>query len=184
MTPGAVALAEWQMLTPRHRPVPGLRAQLTFAVKWEGIDLAVLAQLFQAVEPGAIADTVRATPTGSFARRIWFLYEWLTGALLDLPDAGKIRLTGAADPGQQFALARGEASPRHKAVDTLPGTPRFCPMVRRSPASCSQNRAISRSMPCTAIREASGHVRSITPARLPLSTSARFTQRQRICVTE
>lgn len=128
------ATAEWQMLTPRHRPAAGLSAQLTFAVKWEGIDLAVLTQLFQAIAPGAIADIVRATPTGSFARRIWFLYEWLTGRLLDLPDAGKIRLIGAVDPEQQFALARGEASPRHKVIDNLPGTPRFCPMVRRSPA--------------------------------------------------
>ncbi len=86
-----VATPDWTMLTPRHRPDSTLAAQLTFAIKWEGVDLAVLAQLFRVVEPGEIANLVAATPTGSFARRIWFLYEWLTGTVLDLPDPGKVR---------------------------------------------------------------------------------------------
>jgi len=129
-----VATVDWNLLTPRHRPNATLAAQLTFAIKWEGIDLAVLSQLFQAITPDVIVDLARATPTGAFARRIWFLYEWLTGTVLDLPDAGKVRLVGVVDPDQQFALAKGEASIRHRVVNNLPGTPRFCPMVRRSPA--------------------------------------------------
>lgn len=129
-----VATADWNLLTPRHRPDATFAAQLTFAIKWEGIDLAVLSQLFQAIPPDAVADLVRATPTGAFARRIWFLYEWLTETVLDLPDAGKVRLVGVVDPDQQFALARGKASIRHRVLNNLPGTPRFCPMARRSPA--------------------------------------------------
>jgi len=69
-----VATAAWNMLTPRHRPASTLAAQLTFAIKWEGIDLSVLAQLFRVLAPEVIADLVRATPTGAFARRIWFLF--------------------------------------------------------------------------------------------------------------
>lgn len=129
-----VATAAWNMLTPRHRPASTLAAQLTFAIKWEGIDLSVLAQLFRVLEPEVIADLVRATPTGAFARRIWFLFEWMTDGTLDLPDAGKVRLVEVVDPAQQFALAGGEVSTRHRIMNNLPGTPRFCPMVRRSPA--------------------------------------------------
>lgn len=128
-----VATADWILLTPRHRPEQSLAAQLTFAIKWEGIDLAVLAKLFQSVDVEALTDVVRTTPTGQFARRIWFLYEWLTGRRLDLPDAGKVKYTAVVDPEQQFCLAQGDPSPRHRVNNNLPGTPSFCPMVRRSP---------------------------------------------------
>ncbi|MGX7874022.1 Fic family protein [Mesorhizobium sp. ORM6] len=129
-----VATSTWNMLTPRHRPDSTLAAQLTFAIKWEGIDLSVLAQLFSVLAPDVIAGLVRDTPTGAFARRIWFVYEWMTGDRLDLSDAGKVRLVEAVDPTQQFALANGEVSARHRVLNNLPGTPRFCPMVRRSRA--------------------------------------------------
>ena len=121
------------MLTPRHRPDSTLAAQLTFAIKWEGINLSVLAQLFHVLRPDDIAEFVRATPTGAFARRIWFLYEWTTGGILNVPDAGKVRLVEVVDPAAQFALPLGEYSARHRVLNNLPGTPRFCPMVRRSP---------------------------------------------------
>jgi hypothetical protein len=103
-------------------------------MKWEGIDLSVLAQLFKTVEPEAIRDFVMATPTGAFARRAWYLYEWLTGTVLDIPDPGKVRLVTIIDPELQFALERGQVSSRHKILDNLPGTPAFCPMVRRTAA--------------------------------------------------
>ena len=120
----------WQLLTPRHRPDPTLAGELVFALKWEGIDLAVLAALFKSVPAGDIAAVVRATPTGGFARRIWFLYEWLTGRELDIAAPGKVRMVAVVDPGMQVAAERGTPSPRHRVVNNLPGTPRFCPMVR------------------------------------------------------
>src|SRR5437016_26335 len=70
----------WRILTPRHAPSPDLEGHLTFALKYEGVDLAVLKRLFSAVAPADIEALVRAKPTGSYARRVWFLYEWLMGA--------------------------------------------------------------------------------------------------------
>lgn len=124
----------WQLLTPRHRPSDTLEGHLVFALKWEGVNLGVLAALFNAVEPNAVAEFVRATPTGAFARRTWFLYEWLTGRGLDVPDPGKVRVVPIVDPDQQVALQKGAASPRHKVVDNLPGVRSFCPMVWWTPA--------------------------------------------------
>lgn len=123
----------WQLLTPRHRPPDTLEGQLVFALKWEGVDLGVLAALFKVVEPNEIAAVVRATPTGAFARRTWFLYEWLTGRELEVPDPGKVRGVAVVDPQQQVALQKGVPSPRHKVIDNLPGTRGFCPMVRWTP---------------------------------------------------
>lgn len=132
----------WSMVAPRLAPEPTLEGHLVFALKREGVDLPVLAQLFAAIGGDEIADIVRATPTGSFSRRLWFLYEWLTDRELDLPNLGKLGLVRVVDPQQQFALDAGEPSVRHKVINNLPGTPAFCPMVWRTPAleAASQKR--------------------------------------------
>ncbi|TIP80171.1 MAG: cell filamentation protein Fic, partial [Mesorhizobium sp.] len=36
----------WRIMTPRHAPQPTLEGHLTFALKYEGLDLAVLKRLF------------------------------------------------------------------------------------------------------------------------------------------
>lgn len=123
--------AGWRILTPRHAPSADLEGHLTFALKYEGLDLAVLNRLFGAVEAGEIESLVRAKPTGSYARRIWFLYEWLSTRRLDLPDANKGPYVPAVDPEQQWAID-GENSPRHRVRNNLPGTPEFCPLVLRT----------------------------------------------------
>ena len=125
--------AGWRLLTPRHAPRPTLEGHLTFALKYEGLDLAVLKRLFLVVDAAGIESIVRATPTGSYARRLWFLYEWLTGQRLNLPDATRGDYVPAVNPEQQWAVP-GENSARHRVRNNLPGTPDFCPLVRRTEA--------------------------------------------------
>ncbi|MBC8176273.1 MAG: cell filamentation protein Fic, partial [Deltaproteobacteria bacterium] len=123
--------AGWRILTPRHAPKANIEGHLTFALKYEGIDLAVLMRLFAAAGPGEIAALVRAKPTGRYARRIWFLYEWLTGEQLDLPAAEKGTYVPAVDPNKQWAID-GKNSPRHRVRNNLPGTSAFCPLIFRT----------------------------------------------------
>jgi hypothetical protein len=123
----------WRILTPRYAPSPDLEAHLTFALKYEGLDLAVLKRLFATVAPAEIEAIVRAKPTGSYSRRIWFLYEWLIGGHLDLPDAEMGAYEPIVDPVQQWPVP-GENSPRHRVRNNLPGTPEFCPLVFRTQA--------------------------------------------------
>ena len=123
----------WRILTPRHAPHPTLEGHLTFAFKYEGLDLAVLKRLFMMIGPAEIEVLVRAKPTGSYARRVWFLYEWLIGGSLDLPDAEAGRYAPAIDPDQQWTVD-GENSSRHRVKNNLPGTPEFCPLVFRTEA--------------------------------------------------
>jgi hypothetical protein len=125
--------AGWRILTPRHTPSPSLEGHLTFALKYEGLDLAVLKRLFAAVTPAEIEVLVRAKPTGNYSRRIWFLYEWLMGRRLDVPDASQGTYVPAVDAERQWAIP-GENSPRHRVRNNLPGTPDFCPLVFRTPA--------------------------------------------------
>lgn len=123
----------WRIMTPRHAPHPTLEGHLTFALKYEGLDLAVLKRLFREVGPGRIEALVRDGPTGSYVRRIWFLYEWLTGERLDLPDAAGGRYVEVLDPEIQWGVER-ETLPRYRVWNNLPGTPDFCPLVFRTEA--------------------------------------------------
>lgn len=126
-----VERAGWRITTPRHGPHPSLAGHLTFALKYEGLDLAVLKRLFLATGPAPIEALVREAPTGSYARCIWFLYEWLTGERLDLPDAKGGRYVPVVDPELQFAIP-GENARRYRVRNNLPGTQAFCPLVFRT----------------------------------------------------
>jgi hypothetical protein len=123
--------AGWQILTPRHAPSTDLEGHLTFALKYEGLDLAILKRLFAELAPADIEAIVGAKPTGSYARRVWFLYEWLMGKQLDLPDADRGTYEPVVDPEQQYEVS-GENSPRHRVRNNLPGIPAFCPLVFRT----------------------------------------------------
>lgn len=124
---------EWRMLPSGHAPDDSLQGHLEFALKWEGVSPGVLAALFREIDPGDIARIVRDKPTGRYARRIWFLYEWLTDIRVDVPDAGKVTAVPVVDPRRQFAARTGPLSRRHRVRDNLPGARNFCPLVRRTP---------------------------------------------------
>ena len=124
---------QWLVLTPRHAPEDSLAGHIQFALKWEGIQLGVLIALFRAVPAADIEAAIQKTPTGAYARRLWFLYEWLMGQELALPPLGKVRAVPVVDPRLQFALSGGAMASRQKVINNLPGTPAFCPMVRCTP---------------------------------------------------
>ena len=122
----------WQLYSPRHLPQASFSGHLTFALRYEPVDLLVLNRLFRTIGPELVADMVRDAPTGQYARRAWFFYEWLTGTRLDLPDAGPVGYVDALEPDLQIA-APPENSQRHRVRNNLPGTPAFCPLVTRTP---------------------------------------------------
>ena len=122
----------WQLYSPRHLPEASFSGHLTFALRYEPVDLLVLNRLFRTIGPEPVADMVRDAPTGQYARRAWFFYEWLTGTRLDLPDAGPVGYVDALEPDLQIA-APPVNSQRHRVRNNLPGTPAFCPLVTRTP---------------------------------------------------
>jgi len=122
----------WRIFTPRHAPEASVAGHLTFALKYEGIDLAVLKHLFRETGPEPIESMVRTTPSGSYARRIWYLYEWLTGRSLDLPNAVQGSYVPVVNEDLQWACP-GRPVSRQRVKANLPGTPAFCPLVRCTP---------------------------------------------------
>lgn len=121
----------WEVFTPRHKPENTISAHLTFALRYEGVDLAILNDLFQKIDKSNIEKWVQSEPTGQYSRRIWFFYEWLTGQHLDLPDSDVSNFIDAVDEKLQFGITR-ERVKRYKVRNNLPGTPEFCPMIRKT----------------------------------------------------
>jgi hypothetical protein len=123
----ASVTAGWRIFPARYAPQASLEGQLTFALKYEGVNLLVLRQLFQTVGPKAIEAVVQNAPTGAYSRRLWFLYEWLLDKRLSLPGMTRGSYVPVLGP-LQYGVP-GIRSQRHRVLNNLPGTPAFCPSV-------------------------------------------------------
>ena len=121
----------WRVLTPRYRPADTISAHLDFALRHEGVDLAILNALFAVMPRNAIEEWVRSEPTGQHARRIWFFYEWLTGQKRSSAGCAQGPLCRSLDEKRQFAV-KGETITRYRIRNNLPGTPEFCPLIWRT----------------------------------------------------
>lgn len=122
---------EWNVFTPRHNPEHSLAGHLTFALKYEGIDLIVLKAIFSSVSSNEIKDLIEAMPISYYGRRIWFLYEWLMDEKLDIPDLKTGNYVDVLDEKLQYPGA-SHNSPRHRVRNNLPGVKDFCPLIRKT----------------------------------------------------
>lgn len=125
---------EWQVFTPRHQPEDDLIGHLTFALKYEGIELLLLKKLFEQIDSDRLTKLILKEPNGQYNRKIWFLYEWLMDRELSLPDLLTGNYVHLVDTNIQYGITEGsENSKRHRIRNNLPGTRDFCPMIRRTP---------------------------------------------------
>ena len=104
---------------------------LEFALKYEGTNLSILHPLFASIDPEALRTGILEKPGGKYARRIWFLFEYLTGLELDLPTPRITNYVPLLNPDTYFTC-EGVRSKRHRVLDNLLGVGAFCPTVRRT----------------------------------------------------
>lgn len=128
-THGDIELMQFES---RYRPRPTLAAQLQFALRYEGLNLEVLALLFARTGRSEIEANLTEKPESSFARRIGFLYEWLTGEKLNAVVAPRAAYVRVVDETLQFGLADGPKDGKFRVINNLPGNHQFCPMVRKT----------------------------------------------------
>ena len=119
----------------QYAPEDNWVSHLQFALRYESVDLTVLALLFQAVDGQALCQWLQANPNSAYARRACFFHEWLTGdeLAMESPVSPKTRYVNALDPDTQYCAREGAPSRRFRVTDNLPGTPAFCPLVRKTP---------------------------------------------------
>ena len=123
--------AEWLQFDNKYTTEKTVQAQLTFAMRHEHIDLLVLKCIFLALPEKIIADYISSAPTGQIARRVWFLYEFLTEKRLLIADCGKVTVVDLLDRKRYFTC-EGTVSLRHKVRNNLLGSENFCPIIRRT----------------------------------------------------
>lgn len=123
---------EWMVFTSRHQPEDTLYKQLVFALKYEGVNLLAFKKLFEVLPEAEVTALVNNEILSQYSRRIWFLYEWLTGKQLPIADLNRGNLVPLLNEDIQFAVS-GVRSSRHKIINNLPGTPAFCPLIRKTP---------------------------------------------------
>lgn len=122
---------EWKVYPVRYLPEESLYKQLIFALKYEGVDLLLFKKLFEVVSSAQMEEMIQQEKQGQYSRRIWFLYEWLTGRKLTIPDLKTGNLVPVIDEKLQYAID-GVSSPRHKVINNLPGNQDFCPLVHKT----------------------------------------------------
>lgn len=122
---------KWRVFKTVQQPPPTLLGQLTFAFRYEGVDLLILKKLFETLHKSEIESIIKDQPTGRYSRRIWFLYEWLLDEVLDTEDAASGNYVEALDPDLQYPGPK-RRSQRHRVWNNLPGNRDFCPLVRRT----------------------------------------------------
>jgi hypothetical protein len=128
---------EIQEFQPSYRPDPSLEGDLQFALRYEGLNLTVLALLFEKTGGEPIRQLIILQPQLAFSRRIGYLYEWITGKELEIAPllvSTKYAYVPVLDESLQFGMdpAKSPRDGKYRVIDNLPGSPAFCPLVRRT----------------------------------------------------
>ncbi len=116
----------------KYWPGDSLGDHLEFALKYDGPNLAILASLFQVVPQKELLAYVQSKPTGKYARRLWFLFELLTGSTLPLDDLKRGNYVDLLNSQRYYTVTPARRVRRQRINDNLLGDGRFCPTIRRS----------------------------------------------------
>ena len=117
---------------PAARPADTLAGHLTFALKHEGVHLEFLARIFGVAPVADLEAWVAAEPTGQYARRAGFFYEYLTGRQLAFPGVVAGNYVAALNQDAYLTASQSANIPRWRVRDNLPGTRDYCPLVLRT----------------------------------------------------
>ncbi|WP_144139774.1 Fic family protein [Paraburkholderia sp. BCC1884] len=117
-----------------YRPTASLTDNLTFAFRHEGIHLEFLARLYALPSVRTELEAwIAREPTGAYARRACFFYEWLMPQPLNAPGVSRGNYVDALN-AEHFIVGAPENNPRWRVRDNLPGNRDFCPVIRRTDA--------------------------------------------------
>lgn len=106
---------------------------LEFALKYDGINLEILCEVFSKVNIKELVSWITAKPQGQYTRRIWYLYEWMTGKQLKIDDITSGNYIDLLDKDEYYT-AQDQMIHRQRIRDNLLGNAKFCPVIRRTEA--------------------------------------------------
>jgi hypothetical protein len=110
-------------------------SHLIFSLKYDGINLEVIAGFFQKIDRAAFEKELEQAlierPSSKYLRKIWFLYEWMTGAKLGVADLRKGNYVDLLEEDRYYT-GRSWDSRRHRIRVNCLGNKDFCPTIRRT----------------------------------------------------
>ncbi len=116
----------------RYWPGEEIGDHIEFALKYDGVNLGLLACIFKHVPEDSLTEYIKSKPTGKYSRRIWFFYEFLTGKRLPIDDIASGNYVDALETNKYYTVLNGKRCPRYRIVNNLLGTKTFCPVVRKT----------------------------------------------------
>ncbi len=111
-------------------PAPTFAGELELALSLDGICPGILSALF-AKAPRETLAYVRSNPRGRNQRRVWYLFELLTGRKLPLKSLAKGAYVDILEKDLYYTSDPVRIT-RQRVNDNLLGDARFCPIVRRT----------------------------------------------------
>ena len=126
---------DWvEAFEPKYTPEDTLVGHLQFALRYEGVNLQVLALLFAETGAEELENWLPNNPESRYARVACYLYEWITGSQLaiDDPVSPRARFVQLGNPKLQFVYPAGTRSARFRVINNLFGSRKFCPLVRHT----------------------------------------------------
>jgi Fic/DOC family len=107
---------------------------LLFALKHEGTNLQILAQVLPLVDDSAMLAALALSPTGANLRVLCYLWECFGGQSLNTPPVPRSCATARVfDPKRYLTIDRPRDAKWHVSFNGL-GTLAYCPSVRRTAA--------------------------------------------------
>ncbi|KXV15204.1 cell filamentation protein Fic [Acetobacter malorum] len=116
------------------RPVESPAGHLQFHLRYEPTNLELLARVFEVSGPDFVRDWIEREPTGQYARRAAFLYEFLTGHELETEAAVGGNYVSALNDELVVTASQDHAIniKKWRVRDNMPGTRHFCPSIWKS----------------------------------------------------
>lgn len=121
-----------QVYGPKYAPAAETSLDhLEFALKYDDLNLDFLSAVFNRLDQDQISNYVMAKPSGRYARKIGFLYEWLTEQQITLEKKVSGNYIDLLDP-EQYVTGNTVKDSRWRVNNNLLGSPSFCPIIRRT----------------------------------------------------
>lgn len=102
-----------------------------FALKYDDLNLDFLSAVFAQIDVAEINEFLATTPSGRYARKVGFLYEFLTGKELVQEKEVGGNYTDLLEP-ERYITGKIVKNTRWRINNNLLGNRNFCPVIRRT----------------------------------------------------
>ncbi len=120
-----------EIFPPLYAPGNSIPDHIAFLIKYDDLNLDFLKAVFRQIDPQEVAAFINLKPLGIYERKIGFLFEFLTGQQIPVPNRPKSNYVNLLDE-KRYLTGKASKNQRWLINDNLLGSPAFCPTVRRT----------------------------------------------------